>query len=129
MPITLALRIAEWRKFRGLQQYQLAALAEITRPRLSDIERNRAEPSPKRLQRIAKALDCTVSQLYDDPQAKRDRVFEFAVGMCSCDSHNDEGVPKPYMFALTEDGLLYHCKVCDMNRLAREVEPKTDADD
>ena len=76
MAITLALRIAEWRQFRGMEQHQVAALADITRPRYSDIERGKAEPKGATLQRIAKALDCTPSQLYDDPSESVSQLNE-----------------------------------------------------
>ena len=101
MAIKLALRVAEWRQFRGLDQEQLARLADITRPRLSDIERSKAEPKGKTLQRIATALDCTVSQLYDEPG---NVVHKFNSSHCGCDA----GV----MVSVEDEDMVVACREC-----------------
>lgn len=114
MEMTLALQVAAWRKFRGMQQGHLAGLAGITRPRLSDVELGKAEPEARTLHSIARALDCSVSQLYDSPSAGREREFVFASGLCYCDD--------VYTMTLRGSTLARHCGKCGASDEVEETE-------
>ena len=61
-------RIKEIRKFMGLQQKELAELAQITPPYLYDLENNRRGARQETLERIARALGVTVDDLIVDDQ-------------------------------------------------------------
>lgn len=54
-----------WRLHRGLTQRQLAGLAGVPQPNLSDIERGRREVSLKTIRALALALDVPAGQLVD----------------------------------------------------------------
>ena len=56
-------RIASLRKAKGLTQLRLALLCETTQSYISDLEVGRRNPSLIILDRIAEALDCTLSEL------------------------------------------------------------------
>jgi len=59
----LGKNIARIRKLHNLTSTQLAELVGIKQPYLSQIERGRRSPSLEVLQKIAKVLDTTVSEL------------------------------------------------------------------
>jgi len=61
-------RIKSLRKENDLTLRELAKKANISHSFLSDIENNRSNPSLKRLQDIAKALDVTVSYLLGEEE-------------------------------------------------------------
>jgi transcriptional regulator with XRE-family HTH domain len=56
-------RIRELRRARGLTLVQLAAIAELSHPFLSQLERGRARPSMGSLERIARALGSSQLEL------------------------------------------------------------------
>lgn len=62
-------RIRELREAAGLQQKELAERANISRPYLLDLERNRRGAKPETLKRIADALGVTVDELRREESA------------------------------------------------------------
>ena len=56
-------RIKEIRAFVGISQKELASMSEISQPYLYDLENNRRGAKPETLERIAKALGCTINDL------------------------------------------------------------------
>lgn len=59
----LGKNIAQLRKAQGLKSSQLASMAGVKQPYISAIENGKKTPSVDVLQRIAKALDVTTSEL------------------------------------------------------------------
>ena len=62
----LGRRIKEIRKARGYSQEQLAELINMDIPNLSNIERGKRFMTAETLEKIAKALDVTEKELFDD---------------------------------------------------------------
>jgi transcriptional regulator with XRE-family HTH domain len=62
-PIKLRL----WRRYRGLSQRELATRAGITQATIHLLETTDQEPLTSTIQSLARALDCTPSQLYFSP--------------------------------------------------------------
>ena len=60
---TVAKRVGQHRKRRGMSQEELAAKAEISRGYLARVETARHEPSLSMLEKIARALRVTVADL------------------------------------------------------------------
>ena len=60
------MRIAEIRKAAGLTQEELAAACEITRSALSLYEIGIRSVPAALLPRLAKALNCTIEELYQE---------------------------------------------------------------
>lgn len=60
-------RVRERREARGLSQLALAAAAELTRQSVGAIEAGRAMPGVDVALRLARALDCTVEELFGGP--------------------------------------------------------------
>lgn len=58
--------VRDYRKKRGLDQRELALIAELSGPTISNIERNVKMPSVKTLAKIAYVLRCSVSDLMQD---------------------------------------------------------------
>lgn len=58
-------RVRRLRTERGISQIALADQAELTRSNLSRIENGRAEPGIRTLERIARALNVDVRDLFD----------------------------------------------------------------
>lgn len=56
-------RIKELRESKGINQKELSEKAGISRPFLCDLEKNRRGAKPETYQRIADALEVTVSDL------------------------------------------------------------------
>lgn len=56
-------RIKEIREQKGMQQKQLAILAHVSPPFLHDLENNRRGAKPETYQRIAEALEVSVTDL------------------------------------------------------------------
>lgn len=56
-------RIKEIRESAGVSQKDLATKANVSRPYLSDLEKNRRGAKPETLQRIAEALGVTTKDL------------------------------------------------------------------
>lgn len=56
-------RIKEIRESAGVSQKDLAIKANVSRPYLSDLEKNRRGAKPETLQRIAEALGVTTKDL------------------------------------------------------------------
>jgi transcriptional regulator with XRE-family HTH domain len=83
-------RIRELRRAQGLTLVQLAAIAELSHPFLSQLERGRARPSMGSLERIARALGSSQLELIaaaeDDSPAQEDVVVV----------RSDEGTRGPY---------------------------------
>jgi len=63
----LSIRIARWRKARGLSLAKLANAAGTTAPAIAHIEHGRAQPSIRMLEAVVtKGLGETLSRFYDD---------------------------------------------------------------
>lgn len=64
-------RIAKLRENRSLTQSQLAAQCGVSQQSISKIETGNGEPSYSLADKIARALGCTIDDLYADepPQA------------------------------------------------------------
>jgi DNA-binding XRE family transcriptional regulator len=56
--------VSKVRNEQGLTQEELSTMAKISRPYLSDIERDKAEPSGNVIFRIAKALGKAVESIF-----------------------------------------------------------------
>ena len=56
-------RIKELREKRGVSQKDLAVAANVSRPFLCDLEKNRRGAKPETMHRIADALGVTVAEL------------------------------------------------------------------
>lgn len=63
--VKLGLKIAEYRKVKGLSQEELGFLIRSARNYIGCIERGEKSPSIKTLQKIAKALDVKVKDLIE----------------------------------------------------------------
>lgn len=63
-------RVRERREARGLSQVALAAAASLTRQSVGAIEAGRAMPAVDVALRLAKALDCTVEELFGEVSAE-----------------------------------------------------------
>ena len=64
--IKLGIRIKELRKKKGLSQEKLANLAEIDRTYLPTIEKGERNVSIEIIERLAKALDIKIKDLFDE---------------------------------------------------------------
>lgn len=62
----LGVKIKQLRKLKGLSQEKLANLAEIDRTYLPTIEKGERNVSIEVLERLAKALDVKVKDLFDE---------------------------------------------------------------
>lgn len=58
-------RIRKLRESKGINQKELSEMANISRPYLCDLEKNRRGAKPETLQRIASALGAEVSDLME----------------------------------------------------------------
>lgn len=56
-------RIAEIRHFKGLSQFRLAEMADISKEHLSNLERGKKQPSAKVLIQISNALEISLDDL------------------------------------------------------------------
>ena len=63
------MRIRELRQARGLTQRQLAELVGMSIPTVCQWEIGLRTPQTRMLPRIARALGCTIDQLYDPAEA------------------------------------------------------------
>lgn len=61
----LGRRIQELRKANNLKQEELAEVINIATRNLSNIETGRCFPSPENIEKIAKALNCKIKDLFD----------------------------------------------------------------
>lgn len=61
----LGRRIQELRKINHLKQEELAELINIATRNLSNIETGRCFPAPENIEKIAKALNCKIKDLFD----------------------------------------------------------------
>lgn len=57
-------RVKDYRLKKGLSQKELAFLVKISKSHLGRIEKGEGSPSLKTAVRIAKALDCTLDDLF-----------------------------------------------------------------
>ena len=62
----LGLKIKELRKLKGLSQEKLANLAEIDRTYLPTIEKGERNVSIEVIEKLAKALDVKIKDLFDE---------------------------------------------------------------
>lgn len=62
-------RIIEIRQKKGLSQYKLYNLAEISQSALSDIESNKKSPTIITLEKICKALEISLSDFFLEDKA------------------------------------------------------------
>lgn len=67
-------RIRSMRKERGITQVQLSKLTGISQSSISDIEKLTNNPSSVTLRLIAKALQCTVSELLGEDIKKEQEI-------------------------------------------------------
>jgi len=51
---------------RGLKQFELAKLAGVSNPPISDIIRGKKMPTVKFLEKLAKALGCSMADLFKE---------------------------------------------------------------
>lgn len=58
-------RVKELRKSKGLTQEQIAELINIEPPNVSKLENGLHFPQPEKIEKIAKALDVTIHDLFD----------------------------------------------------------------
>ncbi len=58
------LRIFQWRKRRGLTQSELSSLCETTQQTIAKIEMGVVDPKLSTLEKIAKALECELGELF-----------------------------------------------------------------
>jgi transcriptional regulator with XRE-family HTH domain len=65
-----ALQLRQWRRYRGFSQRELATRAGITQATINLLETTDQEPLASTIQSLARALDCTPSQLYSPPGDK-----------------------------------------------------------
>lgn len=59
-------RIVEIRQQKGLSQYKLYQLAEISQAALSDIESNKKSPTIITLEKICNALEITLAEFFSE---------------------------------------------------------------
>lgn len=85
-------RIRELRRARGLTLVQLAAIAELSHPFLSQLERGRARPSMGSLERIARALGSSQLELIAAAEDEDDAPEQSDVVVVRA----DEGTRGPY---------------------------------
>lgn len=62
---SLGLRIRHLRMAKGLTQEQLAHLSGISRQYIGDVERGERNIAIVNIEKIARALGCTLSELFD----------------------------------------------------------------
>lgn len=67
--IQLGMRIRYIRKQKGMSQLDLALEAEVNKNYISDLERGRRNPSILVLEKIAKALDVSLENLFQGIQS------------------------------------------------------------
>lgn len=70
-------RIREIRKRKGLTQEAVAEAVGVDHSTFSRYERGQAWPSAEKLKAIARALDCSVAELFSDYEAPTPGVAEF----------------------------------------------------
>jgi transcriptional regulator with XRE-family HTH domain len=51
------------REQKGITQFELAGRAHVSQSHISDIERNRKNPTIKVLDKLVKALDCSITDI------------------------------------------------------------------
>ena len=56
-------KLAEWRKKKGLTQTELAKMCGWKKSTISDYERGEREPNITKLEKLATALGCRISDL------------------------------------------------------------------
>jgi transcriptional regulator with XRE-family HTH domain len=59
-------KLKEVRFFKGMNQYQLANLAQVHQSRISLIEKGYAKPTPKEKEGLARALGVKVEDLWGE---------------------------------------------------------------
>lgn len=67
----LSLNVWAYRATAGMTQEQLAAAAEMSQPRIANIERDEANPTLMTISRIAVALGVTADRLLAEPEEWR----------------------------------------------------------
>ncbi|MDF2235394.1 helix-turn-helix transcriptional regulator [Albimonas sp. CAU 1670] len=67
----MKLRVRDIRRAAGITQEELAAAAGITQSMVSHIERGRDRPGLETLELMAKALNVSVSDLFERPEDAR----------------------------------------------------------
>ena len=61
------LKLEHWRRYRGLSQRDLAKAAGVSQVTVHLLERTDQKVQPRTLRKLAKALECSPSQLYFSP--------------------------------------------------------------
>jgi transcriptional regulator with XRE-family HTH domain len=74
--VQISERIKRWRESRGITKAELArrigvSSAAMTYFELDESDEDHANPSVETVEKIAKALDVTTSEFFDEPPSKR----------------------------------------------------------
>lgn len=73
-------RIVEIRQQKGLSQYKLYQLAEISQAALSDIESNKKSPTIITLEKICNALEITLAEFFsEDKESDTSKIDELPI--------------------------------------------------
>lgn len=67
--------IKEFRKLRKMTQLELAAKANISSQVVSNIERNYSQPKQSQLEKIAKVLNCKISDLIVENDVDYEKIM------------------------------------------------------
>lgn len=61
------LKLEHWRRYRGLSQRDLAKAAGVSQVTVHLLEQTEQRAQPRTLRKLAKALECSPSELYFSP--------------------------------------------------------------
>ena len=71
-------RVKELRKSKGITQEQIAELINLEPPNVSKMENGMHFPQPEKIEKIAKALDVEISELFDfNHIQKKENLIKF----------------------------------------------------
>lgn len=62
------MRIKELRVQKGISQYELATVCDVSQSSIAGYENGRCTPNPDTLLKMAKAFDCSVDEILKDPK-------------------------------------------------------------
>ena len=78
LKIKFGKRVKELRKSKGITQEQIAELISIEPPNVSKMENGLHFPQPEKIEKIAKALDIDIKDLFDfEHIKKRDELVKY----------------------------------------------------
>ncbi len=101
---SLGTRVRALRRARGMTLKALGRASDLSHPFLSQLERGLARPSVASLERIARALDVEVGELWSAPRSSGARVVRGGGGLV--DGHADEAAPGGLRTLATAEPLL-----------------------